>query len=193
MAKKKEQKNYNRVLGIDMGTSGRSGLALWDSNANSILQYETIRRIDSKTNLEHRRKVLDAIRDINENFGTDIIIFESVRLFSYGKIQMGTILSLNKMQTTIINEFSDLCDIYQVDVRSWKSRVLGNANVGKDESIKYVQRKYPHINLLDEIIKPIKKETILEINADLADAICIAECLKYDYSILQDKNKMNYK
>ena len=193
MAKKKEQKNYNRVLGIDMGTSGRSGLALWDSNANSILQYETIRRINSKTNLEHRRKVLDAIRDINENFGTDIIIFESVRLFSYGKIQMGTILSLNKMQTTIINEFSDLCDIYQVDVRSWKSRVLGNANVGKDESIKYVQRKYPHINLLDEIIKPIKKEIILEINADLADAICISECLKYDYSILQDKNKMNYK
>lgn len=193
MAKKKEQKQYNRVLGIDMGTSGRSGLALWDSSANSILQYETIRRIDSKTNLEHRRKVLDAIRNINENFGTDIIIFESVRLFSYGKIQMGTILSLNKMQTTIINEFSDLCDIYQVDVRSWKSRVLGNANVGKDESIKYVQRKYPHINLLDEIVKPIKKEIILEINADLADAICIAECLKYDYSILQDKNKMNYK
>jgi hypothetical protein len=193
MAKKKEQKNYNRVLGIDMGTSGRSGLALWHSNANSILEYTTVSRHNSKTNLEHRQNVVKAIYDINDKYPIDILIFESVRLFSYGRIQMGTILSLCKMQTTIINEFSDKFDIYQVDVRSWKSRVLGNANVDKDESIRYVQNKYPHINLLDEIVKPIKKEILLEINHDLADACAISESLKYDYSILQDKNKMNYK
>lgn len=193
MAKKKEQKKYNYVLGVDMGTSGRSGLALWDSNANSILEYRTVSRRNSKTNLEHRLNVLKVIYEIYEQYPIDILIFESIRLFSYGHIQMGTILSLCKMQTTIINEFSDKFDIYQVDVRAWKSRVLGNANVDKDESVRYVQTKYPHINLLDEIVKPIKKEIMLEINNDLSDAICISECLKYDYSILQDKNKMNYK
>ena len=193
MAKKKEQKKYNYVLGIDMGTSGRSGLALWESSANSVLEYKTVSRHDAKTNLEHRKNVLKAIHEIHEKYPIDILIFESIRLFSYGHIQMGTILSLCKMQTTIINEFSDDFDIYQVDVRSWKSRVLGNANVDKDESIRYVQNKYPHINLLDEIVKPIKKEIKLELNTDIADAICIAECLKYNYSILQDKNKLNYK
>ena len=39
-------------------------------------------------------------------------------------------------------------------------------------------------DLLDELHR---------IKIDLADAICISECLKYNYSILQDKNKMNYK
>lgn len=193
MGKNKIKKKYNHILGIDMGTSGRSGIALWDSSANSILIYDTIRRHDSKNNLEHRLKVIDSIRNICEQYKVDIILFESIRLFSYGHIQMNTILSLCKMQTTIINEFSSTCDIYQIDVRSWKSRVLGNANVDKDASIKYVQNKYPDINILDEIIKPIKKEIVLEINHDLCDSICIAESLKYDYSILQDKNKMNYK
>ena len=193
MAKKKEQKRYRYILGIDMGTSGRSGLALWDSSANSILEYATVSRHASKTNLEHRNNVLKTIYDIYEKYPIDILLFESIRLFSYGHIQMGTILSLCKMQTTIINEFSDKFDIYQVDVRAWKSRVLGNANVDKNESVRYVQNKYPNINLLDEIIKPIKKEIVFEINNDLSDSICIAESLKYDYSILQDKNKMNYK
>lgn len=193
MTKKKEQKQYRYILGIDMGTSGRSGLALWDSSANSILEYATVSRHASKTNLEHRNNVLKTIYDIYEKYPIDILLFESIRLFSYGHIQMGTILSLCKMQTTIINEFSDKFDIYQVDVRAWKSRVLGNANVDKNESVRYVQNKYPHINLLDEIIKPIKKEIVFEINNDLSDSICIAESLKYDYSILQDKNKMNYK
>lgn len=193
MKKKKEQKKYEYVLGIDMGTSGRSGLALWESNANSVLKYTTISRHDVNNNLEQRKAVVNAIYEMLKEYPIDILIFESIRLFSYGHIQMGTILSLCKMQTTIINEFSDKFDIYQVDVRAWKSRVLGNANVDKNESVNYVRNKYPHINLLDEIIKPRKKEIILEINNDLSDAICIAECLKYDYSILQDKNKMNYK
>lgn len=193
MAKKKEQKKYNYVLGIDMGTSGRSGLALWESSANSILEYKTVSRHNAKTNLEHRMNVLESIRSICKHYPVDILIFESIRLFSYGRIQMNTILSLCKMQTTIINEFSDKFDIYQIDVRAWKSRVLGNANVDKNESIRYVQNKYPQINLIDEIVKPLKKEILLELNSDLADAVCISECLKYDYSILQDKNKMNYK
>ena len=63
----------------------------------------------------------------------------------------------------------------------------------KYASISWVRHKFPDINLIDEIIKPKKKETILEINHDLADSICISTCLKYDDNILQDKNKMNYK
>ena len=66
MTKKKEQKQYRYILGIDMGTSGRSGLALWDSSANSILEYATVSRHTSKTNLEHRNNVLKTIYDIYE-------------------------------------------------------------------------------------------------------------------------------
>lgn len=193
MAKKKIQKEYNHVLGVDLGGTTRNCLALFDKNKNELLTYKTISRRDSKTNLEHRQKIIKEIKEVYETYGIDILIFESIRLFSYGHIQMGTILSLNKVQTTIINECSNLFDIYQVDVRSWKSRVLGTAKADKDMAISYVRNKYPHVNLFDEIVKPIKHETIIELNHDLSDAICISESLKFDYSILQDKNKMNYK
>ena len=102
-------------------------------------------------------------------------------------------MSLNKVQTTIINEFSNNFPIYQIDVRSWKSRVLGHANSDKNASINYVTSKFPQVNVLDEIVKPRKKEIVLELNHDLCDSICIASSLKFDYSILQDKNKQNFK
>lgn len=184
--------NYNRVLGIDLGGSSRNSLCLFNNKLNNIITYDTISRNDSKNNLEHRLKIINAIKEFSD-FGIDVLIFESIRLFSYGHIQMQTILSLNKVQTTIINEFSDVFDIYQVDVRAWKSRVLGSAKVDKLESVRYVRNKYPHIDLIDKIEKPRKHETVLDLNVDLADAICISECLKYDYSILQEKNKMNFK
>lgn len=186
-------KKYNRVLGIDLGGSSRNSLCLYDNSLNNIITYSTISRNASKSNLEHRKKIVEEIKKISE-FGIDILIFESIRLFSYGHIQMQTILSLNKVQTTIINEFSDWFDIYQVDVRAWKSRVLGSAKADKNDSIRYIQNRFKdRVNLIDEIKKPRKHETILELNHDLADAICISNCLNKDYSILQDKNKMNYK
>ena len=185
--------NYNRVLGIDLGGSSSNSLCLFDNKLNNIIAYNTISRNASKSNLEHRLKIIDAIKEISA-FGIDILIFESIRLFSYGHIQMQTILSLNKVQTTIINEFSDCFDIYQVDVRAWKSRVLGSAKADKNDSIRYVLNRFgDRVDLIDKIEKPRKHETVLELNHDLADSICISTCLSKDCSILQEKNKMNFK
>lgn len=191
--RKKEKKVYNNVLGIDLGGASRNGLALYSNANKKLLYHKTIKRYEAKNNLEHRNNVISEMKKINDDFSIDIIIFESIRLFSYGKIQLQTILSLNKMQTTIVNEFSNICDIYQVDVRSWKSRVLGSANADKSFSLMYVKNKYPDVNIYDEIYHPRIKETEIQLNHDIADSICISEVLKFDYSILQDKNKMNFK
>lgn len=190
---KNKHKKYNYVLGVDIGGSTRNGLALYSINTHELVDYMSISRYKAKTNLEHRINIINAINTINNKTPIDILLFESIRLFSYGRIQLQTILSLNKVQTTIINEFSDVFDIYQVDVRAWKSRVLGMANADKLQSVEYVKYKFPQVNLIDEILKPRKKESILELNADLADAICISNVLNIDYSILQEKNKLNYK
>ena len=190
---KNKHKKYNYVLGVDIGGSTRNGLALYSINTHELIDYMSISRYKAKTNLEHRNNIVNAINTINDKTPIDILLFESIRLFSYGRIQLQTILSLNKVQTTIINEFSNVFDIYQVDVRAWKSRVLGMANADKLQSIEYVKYKFPQVNLIDEILKPRKKEIVLELNADLADAICISNVLNIDYSILQEKNKLNYK
>lgn len=190
--KKKKKKQYNYVLGIDIGGATRMGVALTDNNTKRLIYYSSIKRRDVKNNLEHRMNLVNEIRNILNKYPVDIILIESIRLFSYGRIQMSTILSLQKVHTTLVNEFSNIVDIYQIDVRSWKAKVLGNGNADKNESIRYVQNKYPEIELIDEIVKPIKKEIVLELNADLADAICISESLKFDDSILKNTNKLNY-
>jgi len=191
--RRKKEKEYNKVLAVDIGGSTRMGFALYDNEAKTLIDYKSIHPSNVKNNLEHRKKMLEIITCFNDKYGVDILIFESIRLFSYGKIQLPTILSLNKVQTTIINEFSDLFDIYQVDVRSWKAKVLGSAKCDKNDALRYVRHKYKHVDLIDKIIKTRKKEIIYELNADLADAICISEVLRFDKSVLQDKNKMNYK
>lgn len=191
--RKKKEKIYNNVLGIDLGGASRNGLALYSNKSKKLIYNKTIKRYEAKNNLEHRKNVISEMKKINDEFGIDIIIFESIRLFSAGKIALQTILSLNKMQTTIINEFSDICDIYQVDVRSWKARVLGSANVDKSFSLMYVKNKYPNVNIYDEIVHPRNKEIEIQLNHDICDAICISEVLKFEYGILQAKNKMNFK
>lgn len=193
MKKKQEKKSYEYILAIDIGGATRNGVALFNNKTKELVTYKTIRRIDAKTNLEHRMNIVNVIKDINKSYPIDIMIFESIRLFSYGHIQLPTILSLEKVHTTLINEFSDNFDIYQVDVRSWKAKVLGTAKADKIASINYIQKHYPNINIIDEIIKPKKHEIVLEINHDLCDAICISHLLKMDYDCLLDKNKLNYK
>ena len=190
---KKINKVYNSTVAIDLGGATRMGVALFDNIKGELIEYITIRRRDVKTNLEHRMKLIEVLHNLYDKYNFDIILFESIRLFSYGRIQLPTILSLNKVQTTIINEFSSICDIYQVDVRSWKSKVLGSAKADKNASLEFVKRKYPQVDLFDEINHPLKKEVEFQLNHDLADAIAISHLLKFDKSCLQDKNKMNYK
>jgi len=192
MPKKKEKPIYNKVLGVDIGGATRMGVCLFDNTSDNILTYSSILRVKAKTNLEHRLNLIKEIQKIYEEFGFDILIFESIRLFSFGRIQLPTILSLNKVQTTVINEFSDKFPIYQIDVRSWKASVLGTAKAQKDDTVLFVQKQFPDVNLLDEIVKPKKKEIVFDINHDLADAVCIAQLVKYNGK-LEDKNLMNYK
>ena len=128
---KKEKIIYKYVLAIDIGGATRMGVALYDNENKKLLQYDTIKRSDSKTNLEHRLKLVQLIKEYISKYSINIMLFESIRLFSYGHIQLSTILSLNKVQTTLINEFSDCFDIFQVDVRSWKAKVLGSAKSDK--------------------------------------------------------------
>lgn len=189
----KNVKKYNHVLGIDIGGATRTGIALFSNDENKMLYTNTIFRRDVKNNVEHRKNIENEILKIYNNYGIDILIFESIRLFNVGRIQLQTILSQNKVQTTIVNAFSDKFDIYSVDVRSWKAKVLGTAKADKYMSINFINKKFPDIDLLDKINHPKLKTIDYELNHDLADACAISTCLKLDYNILKEKNKMNWK
>ena len=132
------------------------------------------------------------------DYAIDVAIFETVRLFAKGSINLDTIMSLCRLQTTIINEFSTVFDIYSVDVRSWKSRILGSASADKMDSVSFIHRKFPNVEIIDETTHPKKHTIEYALNHDLADAICLSMSCKYNKvkssgDLILEKNKMNFK
>lgn len=120
------------------------------------------------------------------------MIFEKVNLYVGQHIsKLNNIMSLAFIQATLINEFSDDCEIIQIDVRSWKARVLGSAKADKDDAINYVRNHYPDVNL-EILVEHKRKDNEIIINHDLADSICIGIAGCRMYSELKIKGKVNY-
>lgn len=165
------------------------GLAI-RSIDNELLFYENI-PYDSSTPWEHRQKIVKEIEKLNEEYIFDTIIFEKINLYRGGFIShLSGILSLCRYQSTLIDKFSGKYDIYQVNVQSWKSKILGSSKATKDDAIAYVKKNYPEVNLQREIVHKRKENEIIE-SHDLADAICISELINYP-EFFTDKDKMNW-
>lgn len=132
------------------------------------------------------------MREYINKYKVDVIIFEKVNLYVGQHIsKLNNIMSLAFIQATIINEFSDDCDIIQVDVRSWKARILGSAKADKNDAIDYVKSHYPDVNL-EIVIEHKRKDNEVVINHDLADSICISIAGIRMYDELKIKGLVNY-
>lgn len=146
---------------------------------------------DSKTPWEHRQKICKKIDELNDKYIFDTLIFEKINLYRGGFIShLSGILSLCRVQSTIIDKYSSRYNIYQVNVQSWKSKILGSAKATKEDAINYVHKNYPDVNTDVEIIYKRKENEIVD-NHDMCDAICISELINYP-EFFTDKDKMNW-
>lgn len=146
---------------------------------------------DSKTPWEHRQKIIKKIEELNESYIFDTIVFEKINLYRGGFIShLSGILSLCRVQSTIIDKFSGKYEIYQVNVQSWKSKILGSGKATKEDAINYVKEHYPQVDY-KVMIKHKRKDDEIVDNHDLADAICISELVNYP-EFFTNKDKMNW-
>lgn len=180
-----------KVLGIDIGGKTRTALCLMDDG--NIVDYTYIKYDNKSTPLNHREKINLAITTYEIRHYIDYILFERINLYRGRNVSpLANIISLCRVQTTIINKFSNSIVISDVPVKSWKSKVLGSGNATKQDAIDYVKKYYPDVDLNILVEHKRKDNEIIE-NHDLADAILIAKSafiLGEDYLI---KNKLNYK
>ena len=163
------------VLGIDIGGKTRNGFGLVDSKGCNLIESSYVSYDENGTPLEHRKKILlEAIRYLDK-YEVDYILFEKINLFRGSNIShLSNILSLCRVQTTLMDNLSDRVKIACVIVRTWKAQVLGNGNADKDDALKFVGMVYPKVNLdAVEYTKKTRKKKIVK-NHDMADAICIA-------------------
>ena len=99
--------------------------------------------------------------------------------------RLANIMSLAFIQATIINEFSDVISISEVNVMTWKKVVLGNGKAHKEDSVAFIEEHYPQVDL-NVIVEHKRKETEYLKDDDTADAICIGL-----YGNMVDKKKLD--
>ena len=169
------------ILAIDIAGKNRNGFALRNSNSN-LLWWNTLPK-KREDPVVHRQKIVEIINECFEKYKVDIILYEKINLFRASKISLPSILSLCKVQTTILDNFSDKATIIEIPVQSWKAMVLknyGGAHADKDSAINWVIENEIDKHNLDipiQVEVGVRKK-VTEFNHDLADAI---ECLMLFY------------
>lgn len=185
------------ILAVDIAGKARNGFALRDSNGE-LLWWNTLpkEKVDPYI---HRQKIIKIINECFLKYDVDIILYEKINLFRASKISLPSILSLCKVQTSILDNFSDKATIIEIPVQSWKAMVLhnyGGAHADKDSAINWVidneiEKHEKDIKLTTEV--GIRKVTT-EFNHDLADAIAMSSvilCKKFQEDYLCNKSKYN--
>ena len=182
------------ILALDIGGKTRNGFALMNTDTRELIETSYIPYDTKLTPLDHRQKILKEVLRYYHCNDIDAIVFERVNLFRGSRISpLANIMSLCKLQCTIIDTMSPICDMYDVPVRTWKAISLESAKADKDDSIKTVQKLYPDIDL--KVPKYKKKQSDEFVwNHDLADAICIALAVAMDNKkkIINKTNKVNF-
>ena len=180
------------VIGVDLGNKSRNSIVVLDGT--KLVDWSRLNYKDSANAWEHRKKIIKQIKEYIKKYKltkNDYLLFEQI-FFGRGYSRMANITSLAFIQATIINEFSDKISISEVHVQSWKSKVLGSRSATKDDSVAYVEEKYPQVDL-NVIIEHKKKGTEIVKDNDTADAICIAIFAQNVGKDWLDLHKVNYK
>ena len=170
-------KKSKNIISIDIAGKSTAGISCFNSSSGKLLECISIKFEKGSTPRLHRQKINCTIENMIDTHGSlKAIIFERINLFRNSKIAFQSILSLARAQTSIIDKFgSEDCKIFDVNVQSWKSTILGNRSATKQDAVDFVLSSYPQIRSQLELKVNKKGEQVYD--HDLADAICIGRFL----------------
>lgn len=147
------------VLGVDLGTQ-HIGLAQI-SMSDLIAVNMNLTKISSHKT--RRKMIWKALAQFNPS----IVVFENVRLFHGGFINVDVVKRLGGLTYMIIDYYD--CPTYSIDVRSWRKLILGKGQLSKEE-------KKLGKSVKQDSLDYVKKYGIYTQDDNLSDAVCIAEC-----------------
>jgi len=155
-----------KVLGIDPGYS-KTGFAIIEDK--KLIESMCLDLSKHKTKREKRKIIRQSIQYAEGMHKPSRIIIERVRLFSHGFISTKTIVALGTIIAAVID--STELDVYSVDSRSFKKRVVGNSSCSKADVIKWVHKTFG-----------------IDVEEDEADSIAIAYYQFIENPLLKKEN-----
>ena len=144
-------------MAIDIGGSSENGITIMNE-MEQILYTEAFPYRKKFGKGLHRQSISQHIKELVEQYNVQRIIVERVKLFRGNNIsKLSNITSLWGICVGILDAVQGLCDVYDVEVRTWKSQVLNNTSKNKEFSINYVKLMYK-----------------MDMKEHQADSVCIA-------------------
>lgn len=186
------------VIGIDESYS-RTGITIME--AGKIKETISIDYLGCNNNTQKRQYLRMSLCKIVSRYTNRIdditVITERIRLRSQGFLSEAYIKATGALVSVIIDTFNPFdIPVYSVDVRSWKSQIVGTSKP-KENKYGIDPHKWPTIlylkeeGLLKHIVYPYKGKSTkgvikvnmgltegivkCKINDDVADSICIAK------------------
>ena len=145
-------------LGIDQSYT-QIGLAITES-PDKLISYNSYNYKGLKSKSEKRAFVKKLVRFAVKKYSPDIVVVERIRTFSQGFISTNYIKTTGALIASIVDEvFPE--KVWSADTRSWKARICGGSK-GMHAADKGVSVRF------------VKGEYNIEVNDDVADAICIS-------------------
>lgn len=145
------------ILALDIGGATRNGWAIIDEK-EKLIDHGHVDFGKKSTKGEHRRYISSFVKDLVLDYKIDLVVVERVRLFRGQNIsKLSNIESLSRLVGAITDKIYNLCPIKDIEVRTWKSKILNNISKDKTYSVNFVLNQYN-----------------IEVVHDEADAICLA-------------------
>lgn len=150
----------NYFCGIDI-SSKRIGITVINS-LEEIKISQTYKFCENQTQLDKRLIFKKLVMQILKVYKINSVYLEEVRLFSYGGSSGKYFISekaIFRLLSMIITLMNANIQVYKINSRSWKSRILkhGGYTTDKKGSQEYIADKYK-----------------IKVNHDQADSICIS-------------------
>ena len=145
------------IMAIDIGGASENGITIMNER-EQILYTEAYPYVKKYGKGHHRRNISQHIKELVQQYGVQRIIVERVKLFRGNNIShLSNITSLWGICVGILDAVQGLCEVYDVEVRTWKSQILNNISKNKEFSINYVKLMYH-----------------MDMGEHQADSVCIA-------------------
>ena len=145
------------LMAIDIGGASENGITIMNEK-EQILYTEAFPYVKKFGKGFHRRSISHHIKELVLQYKVTRIIVERVKLFRGSNIsKLSNITSHWGICVGILDSVQGLCDVYDVEVRTWKSQVLNNISKDKEFSINYVKLMYN-----------------MDMKEHQADSVCIA-------------------
>ncbi len=122
-----------RILSFDQSMA-RTGVAF---SIDGSVRFVASLKL-SGTNTVKRRKVTKLVKTGIRKLKPDFVTVERIRLFSGGRIQMQSLVALSSLSLVIVDAASPL-EVFSIDTRSWKAKVLGSAKSTKQDAIDFIE------------------------------------------------------